>query len=226
MVGRNSILSAVDLSPRTVFGECMAVPLKLRATLAEAGQASEHVYFVEAGLLSIEIKDDQRSVGVGMIGREGIAGSWVALGRDVSPFRVVVCFAGSAIRVRAEAFRVACGRHPELRAAVLGYAYDLTAMLGDSCRAAVHTTVEARVARWLLHAHERLDGHEITITHEDLSRMLGVRRPGVTVALHVLEGEHMITAKRGVIRILDRDKLSAVSSSSRSLAFTSPLPMR
>ena len=52
--------------------------------------------------------------------------------------------------------------------------------------------LEERLARWLLMAHDRLDGDELPLTHEFLGLMLGVRRAGVTVALHVLEGRKLI----------------------------------
>ncbi len=39
--------------------------------------------------------------------------------------------------------------------------------------------------------------------------MLGVRRQGVTVAMHQLEGEGLIKATRENIRVLDRDGLIA-----------------
>ena len=41
--------------------------------------------------------------------------------------------------------------------------------------------------------------------------MLGVRRAGVTVAVHELEGRGFIKATRGRIRVLDRDSLATVA---------------
>ncbi len=37
--------------------------------------------------------------------------------------------------------------------------------------------------------------------------MLGVRRSGVTDAIHILEGVNIIRATRGNIRVLDRERL-------------------
>ena len=67
------------------------------------------------------------------------------------------------------------------------------------------TVVGKLSAETALHsvAHRLLD----QLTHEFLATMLGVRRPGVTEAIHQLEGEHLIKARRGRITILDRKSL-------------------
>jgi CRP-like cAMP-binding protein len=63
------------------------------------------------------------------------------------------------------------------------------------------------LARWLLMCDDRVTGEKLTITHEFLSVMLGVRRPGVTVALQILEGKGFIRANRGEILLRDREGL-------------------
>jgi CRP-like cAMP-binding protein len=67
--------------------------------------------------------------------------------------------------------------------------------------------LEERLARWLLMCHDRINGDTVELTHEFLSVMLGVRRAGVTVGTHVLEGKGLIRASRGGITILDREGL-------------------
>lgn len=44
-----------------------------------------------------------------------------------------------------------------------------------------------------------------------MSIMIGAQRSGVTVALHVLEGTHVIRSKRGRVTFLDRDKLEELA---------------
>ena len=51
---------------------------------------------------------------------------------------------------------------------------------------------------------DRVSHGRLAITHEFLGLMLGVRRPGVTVALQELEGRRLIRATRGQIVLLDR----------------------
>lgn len=79
-------------------------------------------------------------------------------------------------------------------------------------------TVEERLARWLLMCHDRADGDEIAITHDHMALMLSVRRPGVTVATHMLEGEGIIRARRGLITIIDREKLKGRANGSYGMA--------
>ena len=77
-----------------------------------------------------------------------------------------------------------------------------------------HTVLENRLARWLLMVHDRIEGQKLALTHEFLSIMLGVRRPGVTVALHMLEGKGLIRSHRSEITIIDREGLKQQANGS------------
>ena len=72
-------------------------------------------------------------------------------------------------------------------------------------------SLEERLARWILMAHDRVPSDTLPLTHEFLSIMLGVRRAGVTVALHGLEGRGLIKSRRGLIRLIDREGVRAVA---------------
>ena len=71
--------------------------------------------------------------------------------------------------------------------------------------------MEQRTARWLLMYHDRIDGDELAITHEELGVMLGVRRASITDALHHLEGSEGIRSLRGRLQIRDRVRLVALA---------------
>jgi CRP-like cAMP-binding protein len=60
-------------------------------------------------------------------------------------------------------------------------------------------------------AQDRIGKDEVSLTHELLSLMLGVRRPGVTVTLKMLEGAGLVRARRGVISITDRRGLERLA---------------
>lgn len=68
-------------------------------------------------------------------------------------------------------------------------------------------TISERLARWLLMAHDRIDGDDVGLTHEFLGVMLGTARPGVTLALQELERRGWIAHRRGVISIINRPGL-------------------
>jgi CRP-like cAMP-binding protein len=67
--------------------------------------------------------------------------------------------------------------------------------------------LDVRLARWLLMAHDRIGDDALPLTHEFLSLMLGVRRPGVTEALHTLRKQGLISYRRGQIAVKDRKGL-------------------
>jgi CRP-like cAMP-binding protein len=65
--------------------------------------------------------------------------------------------------------------------------------------------LDVRLARWLLMAHDRIGNDTLPLTHEFLSLMLGVRRPGVTETLHALRKQGLISYGRGQITVKDRE---------------------
>ena len=68
-----------------------------------------------------------------------------------------------------------------------------------------------RLARWLLMWHDRLRTPHLTVTHRFLALLLGVRRQGVTLALHELEGRGLIRGTRNLVTIINRKGLLALA---------------
>jgi CRP-like cAMP-binding protein len=193
------------------------VPLKLRHMVIEAGEPIQHVYFVEQGIASVLAEVAQERIEVGMIGSEGLAGVAVVLGVDSSPHAFMVQAEGEALRIPAAELRAAMGRSPSLCALLARYVHYFTVLLSQTAYANANFGIEARLARWILMTQDRLGREELPLTHEFMSLMLGVRRPGVTVATHVLEGSGMIRAKRGRITVLDRERLMDLADTSYGL---------
>ena len=73
-------------------------------------------------------------------------------------------------------------------------------------------TISERLARWLLMARDRVDEDAIGLTHEFLAIMLGVQRPGVTVALRDFERRGLVLGARALITILDREGLETAAN--------------
>ena len=72
--------------------------------------------------------------------------------------------------------------------------------------------LDERLARWLLMWDDRVQPDALTVTHEFLALLLGVRRQGVTVTMHELEGKGLIRSTRGAVRILDREGLAVAAN--------------
>jgi CRP-like cAMP-binding protein len=67
--------------------------------------------------------------------------------------------------------------------------------------------IEARLAKWLLIVRDRIDTDQLHLTHDFLSHMLGIHRPGVSIAVGALEVDGLIRHSRNYIEIRDREGL-------------------
>jgi CRP-like cAMP-binding protein len=71
--------------------------------------------------------------------------------------------------------------------------------------------LDARLARWLVMAHDRLDGDRLPLTHEFLAVMLGVRRPGVSIELQKFAAMGLIETERSAVTIKNRKALEVAA---------------
>jgi len=196
-----------------------SVPLPLRTSLMEPNEPIEHVYFMEQGIASVvALTPQQRRIEVGLIGREGMSGTPILLGTDRTPHECFIQMAGDALRLPATHLWKAAEERSSLRLHLLRFVQAFTVQVAQTALSNGSYTLEERLARWLLMCHDRVDGDVLSTTHEFLSIMLGVRRPGVTEALHILEGAHVIRAERGLVTVLDRAKLEQVAGESYGVA--------
>jgi CRP-like cAMP-binding protein len=187
--------------------------LPLNKVLERRGKPIKAIYFPDSGFASVVANgDSKRPIEVGLIGREGMSGLPVVLGGDRNENDTFMQAAGSGQCIRATDLRQAIGNSVTLHRSLLRYTHSF---LNQATRTAVangRSKIEERLARWLLMAADRLDNGELPLTHEFLSMMLGVRRPGVTVAIQELEHRGAISRRRGRIVILDREALEKLSN--------------
>src|SRR5260221_11777679 len=89
---RNRILerlSAEDL--RLLQPDLAPVDLPLRKELEAPHQPIEHVYFIDSGFASVVANGKgERTIEVGLIGREGVTGLAVIMGTDRSPNKTLI----------------------------------------------------------------------------------------------------------------------------------------
>jgi CRP-like cAMP-binding protein len=189
-----------------------AVDLPVRKHLEDRNKAIEHVYFIERGFASVVANGTGRAIEVGLIGREGMTGLAVVMGTDRSPHDTYMQAAGDGQRISSAKLRSAMEQSPALHRSFLRFGHAFIVQTAQTALANGRSKIEERLARWLLMAQDRLDGDAVPLTHEFLSIMLGVRRPGVTGALDMLEKKGLIQAKRGTVAILNRRGLRKISN--------------
>jgi CRP-like cAMP-binding protein len=205
-----SRLSRADL--RLLEPNLEAVDLPVRKQLTARNKRVEHVYFPDSGIASIVANGDTE-LEIGIIGREGMTGASVVLGDDTAaPHQTYMQVAGKGQRLTARNLRTALEESISLHKALLLYVHALMRQTTDTALSNGRHKIEERLARWLLMADDRLDDHEIPLTHEFLGVMLGTARPGVTIALKELARRGWITHHRGVVTIIDRDGLKKSSN--------------
>lgn len=212
---RNRLLGLLDAQDRSLLSPHLEhVELELRDCLEQQGRPIKFVYFIEEGIGSIVAKmAPGRDAEAGILGHEGMTGTVAVLGGDLAPHECFVQLAGAAMRIPIAPFRDALERSPTLRRFLLRFVQCLMMQTSYTALANARQRLENRLARWLLMCEDRA-GAELNITHEFLSIMLGVRRPGVTVAIQVLEGNGLIRATRGKIEIRDRERLIKLADGS------------
>jgi CRP-like cAMP-binding protein len=180
----------------------------LRRVLEARKKRIEHVYFIQSGFASVVANGSaKQNIEVGLIGREGMTGIGVILGTDRAVHETYMQLAGEGLRIGADKVRRAMEQSPSLQRAFLRHVHGFLMQTTSTALANGRSKLEERLARWLLMAHDRGTGDTLQLTHEFLGLMLGVQRPGVTVAVGALVRAGLITAHRSSITIVDRREL-------------------
>jgi CRP-like cAMP-binding protein len=194
------------------------VSLKLAEVVIRPNEPIEHVYFFESGVTSTVVNTaGKRRIEIGLTGWDGMAGIPILLSVDRTPHETFMQVEGSAWRIRSEHLRIAMRQSQSLNELLLRYVQAFYIQTAHTALTNGSHTVAERLARWLLMCHDRRDGDDLPLTHEFIALMLGVRRPGVTEAIHGLEARGCIQAKRGSITVLDRTKLEEAAGDSYGL---------
>lgn len=188
------------------------VVFKTGDVMEQAKRPIDSVYFVEYGLVSVvALMNGVPDLEIGMIGPEGMSGLGVVHGDMHSVYNSFAQSDGAAQRMNAATLRETIASRSELRDLLIRYSRSFTLQVAATALANGRSKLEERLARWLLMVQDRVGHNRFRMTHDFLATMLGVRRPGVTVALHILEGKGLIRAQRAEITIVDREGLIAAA---------------
>lgn len=177
-------------------------------TLFDIGDIPEHVYYPVGALVSMRIDmPDGYGMEVNMLGKTCMVG--IGTVGEPSFYRAKVRETGLAYRMPASTLqreRLACpvymqGAYAAIRRLLVQQAQTLVC--------AKRHSVDQQLIRWVLLTLDRTLAATISVTHQELAEMLGVRREAVTLAIGRLSEAGCVTTLRGEMEVLDRAGLEA-----------------
>ena len=206
---RNRLLNALTDDEYTALEPYLEpVELPRGKILYEPGDEIEWVYFPERAMVSIvSLMENGATTEIGLIGREGMVGISVLLGRRQAINRAIVQVPDGGNRMRVDALEKLFREGGTLQTLLLTYTQTMFMYVSQLAACNRHHKIEQRFARWLLHVSDSLDSNQLPLTQEFVAEMLGSRRSGVTVAAQALQRAAIIQYRRGMITVLDRDRL-------------------
>jgi CRP-like cAMP-binding protein len=188
--------------------------------VAVPGQPIDAIDFPEAGIITFsELSDDKSRIGVGHIGYEGFSGWSVLLGSNLASQEArMTAVGGTCFRISTADLLAACGASESLRDLLLRFTRTFMVQLSSTIVSSLTQPIETRLCRWTLMAHDRVEGDDILVTHNEIAVMLAIRRSSVTDALHILEGERLLRGGRRRVTVRDREGLRRCAGSTYGLA--------
>jgi CRP-like cAMP-binding protein len=207
--GKNRLLEMLPPQEHDrLISEMQLLTMGIRTVQAEANQPLPFVHFPLTGVSSIVVPDPSGvEVEIATIGNEGMVGASVFLGAATTPQRAFTQVPGDAYRLATPAFEAALRECPMLQDVMRRYTQGLFNQVSQSAACRHLHAIEQRLSRWLLMIHDRVGNDVFSLTQEFIAQMLGVRRPSVTVVAGMLQKAGLISYHRGVITVLDRERL-------------------
>jgi CRP-like cAMP-binding protein len=212
---RNRLLQKIPLEDWDQIGPHLEpVTLKERQVIEVPGKPITHAYFLEIGVVSVVAVDaEDHRIEVGVIGYEGVTGVSLIMGDNRAQHSTYMQIGGGGHRIPQEILCSTLAASESLRALFLKSAQGFMIQTAHTALANGRAKLEQRLARWLLMAHDRLTSDAVPLTHEFLAVMLGVRRAGVTVAIHGFERRGLVTTRRGQLTLVNRHGIEQIAGS-------------
>lgn len=197
---------------RELLSHATLVELEQRELISETSKRPQHAYFMLTALASevVELQDGE-IVEVGLVGFEGLTGSFHLLGSSPAVSQCLIQLAGSAHRIAFRDLDRLFNSSHGIRAAILQYVQHQMAHLGQTAACNRMHDAGPRFARWLLTVQDRSTRDEFLLTQQFLAHILGTGRTTINVLARHFERQALIGHNRGRIKILDRKGLETAA---------------
>lgn len=202
----NRLLELLQATGCAEFPSLTLVDLRARDELQQTGAPGLYAYFPVTAVVSlVATMEGGDSAEVALVGREGMVGLAAVLGRMEGPAIPIVQIEGTALRTTTAELKAARAACPDFRTTLDRYTQARLIQLAQTAACNRLHPVDARLARWLLGIHDRIEGDRFRrLSHESIAQVLGVHRPTVTTALQRLQEEGVIAHEGRTLVIADR----------------------
>ena len=210
---RNRILSLLPAKElEAVLERSEMVTIQSKQVIYSRDEPIRYIHFPEDCVISLITElDNGDSVEAMTVGCDGFAGIAVFHGVASSRLKAIGQITGESRRIGADAFTELVRECGNLNRLLHRYSQFVFETVSQSAACNRLHVIEQRCARWLLMSEDRVGRSQFDLTQEFLAEMLGVRRPGVTVAMGVLQKAGLISHGRGSITVTDRVGLEQAS---------------
>jgi CRP-like cAMP-binding protein len=209
--GENLILQSLPREERARLDPFIQTRnFETQAVLIHPNEPISEVLFPYSLVTStIQELSDGSAVETGLMGIEGVVGVQLWLKVPTTPTRTIVQVAGRAHRISAEDFEREVMHQPRsvLNIMIARYIHAFLCMTSQAAACNRLHSVDQRLCRWLKLVHNRVRRDEFPMRQEFLALMLGVQRPTLSTAAHMLAQAGLITYSRGLMKVLDPDGL-------------------
>lgn len=203
----NQLLSKLPADLHATLAQFLRrVELTKEQFLYQAEDKLNYIYFPEKAVVSdFRTLEDGRMVEIAMTGKEGAIG----LASLLSDTRIVantvqVAQAGSAQRIDSSTLDDLLHGNERLRTHLIHCLDPYIKQISQRSICNMFHSVKERFCMWLLLIQDRCGRRKLTLTHEQIARVLGVYRPSVTCIAQELRTDKLIDYSRGGILLRDR----------------------
>lgn len=208
-IPQNRLLSSLPDAARSRLTPYLEpVSLQKKDVLFRSHDPLSVVYFPQTAVVSLlSTLESGQSLEVGLVGRDGVAGTAIFPGVTTMPCDGVVQIPGTAQRLSADLLRREVLVDESLCSTVARFAQVLLIRCMQMSICNMFHSVEQRCIRWLLSVDDLISNGDVPLTHDLMATMLGVHRPTVTLVLRSLREKNLVDERRGLVRIRDRSGL-------------------
>ena len=167
-------------------------------------RSSEYLYFPISCVLNVygELADGSTAE-TKVVSRFGFLGATALVGVRRNWGVITAIHGGQIARVRSAVAAPILRRCRNVVDEMLRYVVFTMHLLSLSLVCQRHHSLEQRLARWLSLMRVQTGVDTLDVTHDQLGRLLGVRREGISETMKTFECARLVTSTRGHLHIVD-----------------------